>query len=27
VQKLIKVENPIIETNAIEEGITYPWEI
>ena len=24
VQKLIKVENPIIETNAIEEGITYP---
>ena len=27
VQKLIKVGNPIIETNAIEEGITYPWEI
>ena len=24
VQKLIHVENPIIETNAIEEGITYP---
>ena len=24
VQKLIKVENPIIETNAIEEGVKYP---
>ena len=24
VQKLIKVENPIIETSAIEEGMTYP---
>jgi hypothetical protein len=27
VQKLIKVENPIIETNAIDEGVTYPWQI
>ena len=24
VQKVIQIENPIIETNAIEEGITYP---
>ena len=24
VQKLIKVENPISETNAIEEGVKYP---
>ena len=27
VQKLIQVENPIIETNAIDEGVTYPWQI
>lgn len=25
VQKIIQVENPIIESNAIEEGIIYPW--
>jgi len=24
VQSLINIENPIIETNAIEEGMTYP---
>ena len=24
VQKLITAENPIFETNAIEEGVTYP---
>jgi 3-oxoadipate CoA-transferase alpha subunit len=24
VQKIIQVENPIIESNAIEEGIIYP---
>ena len=25
--KIIEVENPIIETNAIEEGIIYPWQM